>query len=200
MSDYLELAGQRALVTGGSQGIGEAVVAQLRAAGAKVFTAARSMRPELPYPELFVAADVATVEGCATVARAVHDRLGGVDIIVHVVGGSSAPGGGFAALDDDAWHRALNQNLLPAVRLDRALLPGMLEQGSGVIIHITSIFIVLVQHLIVNHGLFSPIAFIVSIARTCAPHLTSWSQSFPQRCSAGGGRRCCGSKFVNFFL
>jgi NAD(P)-dependent dehydrogenase (short-subunit alcohol dehydrogenase family) len=139
MSDYLELAGQRALVTGGSQGIGEAVVAQLRAAGAKVFTTARSMPPELPYAELFVAADVATAEGCATVARAVHDRLGGVDIIVHVVGGSSAPGGGFAALDDDAWHRALNQNLLPAVRLDRALLPGMLEQGSGVIIHITSI-------------------------------------------------------------
>ena len=43
------------------------------------------------------------------------------------------------ALDDDAWHRALNHNLLPAVRLDRALLPGMLAQGSGVIIHITSI-------------------------------------------------------------
>ncbi len=131
MSDYLGLTGQRALVTGGSQGIGEAVVAQLRAAGAKVLTTARSMPPELPYAELFVAADVATAEGCATVAGRSHDRLGGVDIVVHVVGGSSAPGGGFAALDDDAWHRALNHNLLPAVRLDRALLPGMLAAGIG---------------------------------------------------------------------
>src|SRR5207237_6445095 len=56
-----------------------------------------------------------------------------------VVGGSSAPGGGVAALDDNQWQRALDLNLLSAVRLDRALLPGMLEQGAGVIIHITSI-------------------------------------------------------------
>src|SRR6266568_1319723 len=46
---------------------------------------------------------------------------------------------GFAALDDKQWQRALDQNLFPAVRLDRALLPAMLEQGAGVIIHITSI-------------------------------------------------------------
>jgi NAD(P)-dependent dehydrogenase (short-subunit alcohol dehydrogenase family) len=58
---------------------------------------------------------------------------------VHVVGGSSAPAGGFAVLDDNKWHKALDQNLFAAVRLDRALLPSMIEQGSGVIIHITSI-------------------------------------------------------------
>src|SRR5881296_3544140 len=52
---------------------------------------------------------------------------------------ASAPAGGFAALDDDQWHRALDQNLFPAVRLDRALLPAMLDRGAGVIIHITSI-------------------------------------------------------------
>jgi len=69
----------------------------------------------------------------------VRDRLGGVDIIVHVVGGSSAPAGGFAVLDDREWQRALDLNLFPAVRLDRALLPAMLEQHSGVIIHVTSI-------------------------------------------------------------
>jgi NAD(P)-dependent dehydrogenase (short-subunit alcohol dehydrogenase family) len=42
-------------------------------------------------------------------------------------------------LDDREWQRALDLNLLPAVRLDRALLPAMLERGSGVIIHVTSI-------------------------------------------------------------
>jgi len=130
---------QRALVTGGTQGIGEAVVAALREAGATVLTTARSRPEKLANAEHFVAADVSTVEGCATVAKAVHDRLGGVDIIVHVVGGSSAPAGGFAVLDDKEWQKALDQNLFAAVRLDRALLPAMIKQGSGVIIHVTSI-------------------------------------------------------------
>lgn len=66
-------------------------------------------------------------------------RLGGIDIVVHVVGGSAAPAGGFAVLDDTEWHKALDQNLFGAVRLDRALLPAMIEQGSGVVIHVTSI-------------------------------------------------------------
>ena len=139
MSDDLALKGRRALVTGGTQGIGAAVVARLREFGAKVLTTARATPAKLADANLFVAADIATAEGCATVVDAVRDRLDGVDIIVHVVGGSSAPVGGFAALDDKQWQRALDQNLFPAVRLDRALLPAMLEQGAGVIIHITSI-------------------------------------------------------------
>jgi len=130
---------QRALVTGGTQGIGEAVVATLREAGATVVTTARSRPRDLAYPDLFVAADVSTAEGCEVVAQAVRDRLGGVDLIVHVVGGSSAPAGGFAVLDDKQWQKALDQNLFAAVRLDRALLPGMIQQGRGVIIHVTSI-------------------------------------------------------------
>jgi NAD(P)-dependent dehydrogenase (short-subunit alcohol dehydrogenase family) len=69
----------------------------------------------------------------------VQDRLGGVDIIVHMLGGSSAPAGGYAALDDADWNRELGLNLMPAVRLDRALLPDMTARGSGVVIHVTSI-------------------------------------------------------------
>jgi NAD(P)-dependent dehydrogenase (short-subunit alcohol dehydrogenase family) len=139
MSGYLELEGKRALVTGGTKGVGEAVVAALREAGATVLTTARSRPENLAGAAQFIAADVSTSEGCATVAKAVRDHLGGVDIIVHVVGGSSAPAGGFAVLDDDEWHKALGQNLFAAVRLDRALLPAMIERGAGVIIHITSI-------------------------------------------------------------
>ncbi len=138
MSHNLELDGRRALVTGGTRGIGEAVAARLRETGATVLTTARTRPGNLP-DNLFVAAEITTAEGCATVADAVRHRLGGIDIIVHVVGGSSAPAGGFAVLDDGEWHRALDLNLFPAVRLDRALLPTMLEQGSGVIIHVTSI-------------------------------------------------------------
>src|SRR5438477_9091851 len=100
MSDDRELNDCRALVTGGTKGIGEAVTARLREVGARVLTTART-RPHDLADDLFVAADVATASGCAAVAEAVRARLGGIDIIVHVVGGSSAPAGGFAVLDDD---------------------------------------------------------------------------------------------------
>ena len=139
MSNNLELVGQRALVTGGTKGIGKAVVGQLREAGAIVLTTARTSSGDLTDSNLFVAADITTAGGCEAVTQAVHDRLGVLDIMVHVVGGSSAPVGGFAVLDDDEWHRALDLNLFPAIRLDRAIVPMMLEQGSGVIVHVTSI-------------------------------------------------------------
>jgi len=139
MTFNLELQGRRALVTGGTKGIGAAVVLALRDAGVKVLTTARTMPKDPGDLGLFVTADVSTAKGCAVVAQAVEEQLAGVDIIVHVVGGSSAPGGGYAALDDNEWDKALTHNLLAAVRLDRALLPGMIKQGSGVVIHITSI-------------------------------------------------------------
>ncbi|PRP96320.1 SDR family oxidoreductase [Enhygromyxa salina] len=139
MSFDLQLQGLRALVTGGTKGVGFAVVQRLHEAGAQVMATARSA-PSTPTEGVsFVAADLATAAGAADVAQAVLERWGGVDILVNVVGGSSAPGGGFAALDDAQWYRELNQNLMPAVRLDRALLPAMLARGSGVIIHVSSI-------------------------------------------------------------
>ncbi|WP_454720659.1 MULTISPECIES: SDR family oxidoreductase [Cupriavidus] len=138
MSMDLELKGRRVLVTAGTKGVGAAVVARLRECGARVLTTART-RPEALPAALFVDADLTTEAGCAAVAAAVEARLGGVDIVVHVLGGSSAPAGGFAALDEAAWQRELQLNLFPAVRLDRALLPGMLTRGSGVVIHVTSI-------------------------------------------------------------
>ncbi len=113
-----EFAGKRALVTGGTKGMGEAIVRRLRDAGATVFTTARSMPDSSLHPDLFVRADVSTAQGAAAVAARALERLGGIDIL---------------------WLRALEGNLLAAVRLDRALLPGMLQRGSGVIVHISSI-------------------------------------------------------------
>jgi hypothetical protein len=137
MGGFLSLEGKRALIAGGTQGAGAATVALFRDLGAQVLTSARSAT-DLP-PEMFVAADLTTLDGCETVAQAAQDRMGGVDVIVHMLGGSSAPGGGFAALGEAEWQTELNLNLMPAVRLDRALLPGMLAQGTGVVVHVTSI-------------------------------------------------------------
>ena len=139
MDGILELAGRRALVTGGTKGIGGAVAARLREAGATVLTTARTRPDDLDPQELFVAADIATAEGCAVVADAVLERLGGIDIVVHVVGGSSAPAGGFAVLTmTSGIARSISTCSRPFGWIGRCCRT-MLEQGSGVIIHITSI-------------------------------------------------------------
>jgi NAD(P)-dependent dehydrogenase (short-subunit alcohol dehydrogenase family) len=139
MSFDLQLAGRRALVTGGTRGAGAAVVETLARVGARVVATATSL-PARPLAGVhYLAADLATAQGARQAAEAALRRLGGVDILINVVGGSSAPAGGFAVLDDAAWFRALDLNLMSAVRLDRTLLPAMLEQGSGVILHVTSI-------------------------------------------------------------
>lgn len=136
LPDRDSLAGRRALVTGGTKGAGAAIADRLREAGATVWVTARNEPPGYPYPERFIAADTATVGGAETVA----DRLpGGVDVLVHVVGGSHAPGGGFAALDEATWLEELNLNLLGAVRLDRRLVPAMIASGRGAIVHVSSI-------------------------------------------------------------
>ena len=143
MSFSLELEGRRALVTGGTKGLGAAVVNILTQAGARVVTTARTV-PTVRLDDVhYVAADLTSPDGCEAVAEAVKEHLGAVDIIVHVLGGSQAPAGGFAALDDDVWMREINLNLMPAVRLDRALLPLMIGQETGVIVHVASI-----QHLL----------------------------------------------------
>jgi NAD(P)-dependent dehydrogenase (short-subunit alcohol dehydrogenase family) len=137
-SEY-ELSRKKALVTGGTKGIGAAIVTRLRQSGATVITTARTPPQNLDLPESFVQADISTSEGVHCVFEKVLSSIGPIDILVNNVGGSSAPTGGALALDDSHWHQALNDNLLSAVRLDRAFLPGMIERGSGVIIHVASI-------------------------------------------------------------
>jgi NAD(P)-dependent dehydrogenase (short-subunit alcohol dehydrogenase family) len=134
-----DLVGKRALVTGGTRGIGAAVASRLARAGATVLTAARSTPDDRSASDLFIQADVSTPAGVATTVKEALDRLGGVDILVNVVGGTSSTPGGVLALSDDDWQQDFDVNLFSAVRLDRGLLPSVLEQRSGVIIHVTSI-------------------------------------------------------------
>ena len=132
------LDGRRALVTGGSKGAGRAVVDRLREMGADVWASARTMPAGYDRPDRFIEADTSTAEGAETVAARIGEH-GALDILVHVVGGSSTPPGGFAVITDEQWLVELNLNLLGAVRLDRALLPAMVESGSAVVLHVGSI-------------------------------------------------------------
>ncbi|WP_418063014.1 SDR family oxidoreductase [Pimelobacter simplex] len=143
--DRDRLDGRRALVTGGSKGAGRAVVDRLRAMGADVWTSARTMPPDYDRPDRFIEADTSTAAGTQTVAARIAEH-GALDILVHVVGGSSTPAGGFAVVTDEQWLAELNLNLLGAVRLDRALLPAMIESGGAVVLHVGSIQRVMPLH------------------------------------------------------
>lgn len=76
---------RRILVTGGTKGIGEAIVERLIRGGGKVITTGRSLPPG-GTPDRFIQADISTREGIDQVVKAVMDRLGGLDILIHNVG------------------------------------------------------------------------------------------------------------------
>lgn len=137
-ADPNEFAGKRVLISGGSKGLGRATIDRFLAGGARVITAARGSLAPIDGVE-FVQADLTTAEGGESLAKAALERLGGVDILAHVLGGSTTPGGGFVALTDDYWLSELNLNLLAAVRLDRLLIPQMIARGAGAVVHVTSI-------------------------------------------------------------
>ncbi len=139
MTFDLELAGCRALVTAGTKGVGAAVVDVLRENGARVMTTARSIPQGARADVQYIEANLTIPADCARVATTALEHFGGVDIMVNVLGGSQAPSGGFAALDDDEWRKEIDLNLMSAVRLDRGLLPSMIAQRSGVIVPVTSI-------------------------------------------------------------
>jgi len=134
-----DLEGKIALVTGGTKGIGRAIAERLSEAGANVIVTARNT-PEDAHPEHhFIAADVTKPADVAKLIEEIDAKLGGVDILIDNLGGLTTPGGGFSALTDEHWESELQLNLLSTIRLDKALLPKMIEKKSGVIIHISSV-------------------------------------------------------------
>jgi NAD(P)-dependent dehydrogenase (short-subunit alcohol dehydrogenase family) len=135
-SGIREFKGKRALVTGGSRGIGEAVVRGLLDAGAQVATTARTAT-SAPDGATLVTADLRTRAGAQQLADAALDVLGGVDVLVDNVGGAQ-PHEDATAIPDEEWQDALDLNFLAAVRLDALLVPGMRERRSGSIVHISS--------------------------------------------------------------
>ncbi len=134
-----EFANKRVLVTGGTRGIGEAVVRRFRLAGARVAATARAAPEHAMDGVVFIPADIGTAGGVETVVRRLMADWGGLDILVSNAGGAETKPGGFEALSDADWHAILDLNLMGPTRLDRAFVPGMIKQGSGVVIHIGSV-------------------------------------------------------------
>lgn len=133
-----DLEGKIALVTGGTKGIGKAIAERLAQAGAQIIVTARNHPGEMDTNYHFIAADLSQPADVFRVANETNELFGGVDILINNMGANTFPGGGFSTLTDEHWDQALQVNLLSSVRLDRALLPKMLEKKSGVIIHISS--------------------------------------------------------------
>ena len=138
--DGNEFAGKRTLITGGTKGLGAAMAQRFVASGAKVAVTARSRAASDGDSTLFVQADLGTAAGAQAVIDRIHDAWGGLDILIDNVGASDASAGSFASLSDEVWQNILEVNLLSAVRLDRAFVPGMTERRSGVVIHIGTIW------------------------------------------------------------
>ncbi|MET3535650.1 SDR family oxidoreductase [Chryseobacterium limigenitum] len=134
-----ELSNKIALVTGGTKGAGKAIAERLLSAGATVIVTARN-QPEITNEKLhFIASDLSKPVGTQKVVDEVLSKFGKLDILINTLGGSETKGGGFSVLADEDWETSIQTNLLAPVRLDRGFLPQMIEQKSGVIIHIASI-------------------------------------------------------------
>ena len=134
-----EFKGKRAIVTGGTQGIGASIVRRLMLGGAMVATATRSKAPTTLKPSIFLQADLSTVEGVQSFVDDVTNHWGEVDIVVNTLGGSNAPNGGFSKLTDTHWMDAINLNLMAAVRINKAFALHMIERGDGTIVNVASI-------------------------------------------------------------
>ena len=137
----INLAGRTAVVTGGSKGIGLAVVSRLAASGARVITGAKSSSPEIEEltrdkQVIFSEVDLADPDGPAQLVALGGDRI---DVLVNNVGSARARPGGFLSITDDDWAVSLTLNLMAAVRATRAALPGMLAAGTGVIVMTCSV-------------------------------------------------------------
>jgi NAD(P)-dependent dehydrogenase (short-subunit alcohol dehydrogenase family) len=133
-----EFAGRRALVTGGSRGIGAAVARRLLDAGARVVITARSRHAETPPGATFVEGDLGTEAGAKAIGAKALTALGGLDILVNNAGGTRVHLPNSEAISDAEWVDSLNVNFLSAVRLTYSVLPALREGTSASIINVSA--------------------------------------------------------------
>ncbi len=130
-----EMAGLRALVTGGASGIGLAAARRLQALGAEVAVLDRDATA--PSGLTLHRADVTDDGEVRAAVSAAVDQLGGLDIVINNAGIGAQ--GGVDGNDDDEWHRVLDVNVVGMVRVTRAALPALRRSEPAAIVNTASI-------------------------------------------------------------
>jgi 3-oxoacyl-[acyl-carrier protein] reductase len=146
----LQLTNKIAIVTGSSRGLGLASAQALIQEGCRVAICARGearlheaaaeLRDKAAAADsvLPIVADVSTTEGVERLIATTTQTFGGLDIVVNNVG--LARGTTIAETSDADWHEAIEQTLLPAIRVSRAAVPHLRRRGGGAILMIASIW------------------------------------------------------------
>lgn len=143
----MELAGKVCLITGGTSGIGATTALAFARRGARVAVTGRRLRKDSletlkataaahGSDALYIQADAGSAEDCARAVAETHARWGRVDVLVHAAGG--AVPGGFFEITEESWGKAFDVHVHAVLRLARAAVPHMIEQGEGAIILISS--------------------------------------------------------------
>jgi 3-oxoacyl-[acyl-carrier protein] reductase len=146
----LGLAGRRAIVTGGSKGLGQAIAAELVAEGAAVAICSRHADELAAAAEellkqaagagtvLAMPCDVTDPDQVGAFTESAAAALGGLDILVNNAGGARP--GRFAALTDDDWHADIEVKLFSQIRCTRAALPHLRRSAAARVININAVY------------------------------------------------------------
>jgi NAD(P)-dependent dehydrogenase (short-subunit alcohol dehydrogenase family) len=133
-----EFRDRKALVTGGSRGIGAAIAQYFLNGGASVVTTARTKTDDTPAGSTFIAGDIRSVSGAQALVNEATATLGGLDILINNAGAARVYPGGAATIPDEEWQDSLDINFLSAVRVTNAALPALKESGNASIINLAS--------------------------------------------------------------
>lgn len=132
----MKLDGKVVIIAGGSGALGRAVVPAFAAAGARTFTADRNPASSQVGNHVPMKADVTDEAECRRLVDEVIRKEGRVDALVNLVGGFAM--GRVVETDASLWHRMLTVNLTAALFLSKAVLPHMVERGTGRIVHVAA--------------------------------------------------------------
>jgi NAD(P)-dependent dehydrogenase (short-subunit alcohol dehydrogenase family) len=139
---FFDLHGQIALVTGGAQGIGEAVCRRLASAGARVAifdrNGEKAQQVAASIGGLALPGDVTSETDIARAVRTIRDNWGSITILVNNAGITGRAARSWE-LERTDWEQVFAVNLIGPVLLAKAVIPGMLAQGYGRIVNIASI-------------------------------------------------------------
>ena len=129
--------GRKAIVTGGTRGLGRVIAARLAEAGARVAVCGRNEPEVLPEGVVFHGVDIRDAAQAEQFVGHVSKQFGGLDILVNNAGGS--PEGQFSDVSPRFLEAIVRLNLMAPMYLSQAALPHLVASGGGSIVNIASV-------------------------------------------------------------